>query len=81
MVVRVKCESECNGWVFRSVPFVVLIVDQFVGRGGGPLKRQKQEKAIEFLTCDARNVSFGNSLQWPGYIINSVDKTKFSRLR
>ena len=79
MVVRVKCESEWNGWVFRSVPFVVLIVDQFVGRGGCPLKRHKQEK--EFLTCDARNVSFVNSLQWPGYIINSVDKTKFSRLR
>ena len=37
MVVRVKCESEWNGWVFRSVPFVVLIVDQFVGRGVGLL--------------------------------------------
>ena len=32
---------ECNQY-FPSQPFVVLTVDQFVGRGGGPLERQKQ---------------------------------------
>ena len=42
MVVRVKCESEWNGWVFRSVPFVVLIVDQFVGRGVGLLNERNK---------------------------------------
>ena len=32
--------------VFSSEPFVVLTVDQFVGRGGGPLERQKQDSHV-----------------------------------
>ena len=32
-----------SGQCFPSQPFVVLIVDQFVGHGGGPLERQKQD--------------------------------------
>ena len=38
MVVRVKCKKrmECDGY-FPFVTFVVLIVDQFVGRGGAHL--------------------------------------------
>ena len=36
-------------------PFVVLIVDQFVGHGGGPLERQKQDShdaklVLSFIT-------------------------------
>ena len=31
---------------FPSVPFVVLTVDQFVGCGGGPLERQKQNSHV-----------------------------------
>ena len=34
---------EC-GQCYPSQPFVVLIVDKFVGHGGGPLKRQKQKE-------------------------------------
>ena len=33
---------EC-GQCFPSQSFVVLTVDQFVGHGGGPLERQKQD--------------------------------------
>ena len=33
---------ECD-WYSPSKPFVVLTVDQFVGRDGGPLERQKQD--------------------------------------
>ena len=36
---------ECNQY-FPSQPFVVLTVDQFVGRGGGPLERQKQDSHV-----------------------------------
>ena len=42
MVVRVKCEGE---W-FPSVMFVVLAVDQFVGRDEGPLEQQKQDSRV-----------------------------------
>ena len=28
---------------FPSQSFVVLTIDQFIGRGGGPLERQKQD--------------------------------------
>ena len=31
---------------FPSEPFVVLNVDQFVGHGGGPLERQKQDSHV-----------------------------------
>ena len=34
--------SQC----FTSQPFVVLTVDQFVGHGGGPLERQKQDSHV-----------------------------------
>ena len=34
------------GQCFPSQPFVVLTVDQFVGRGGGPLKRQRQHSHV-----------------------------------
>ena len=33
---------ECDQ-CFPSQPFVVLTVEQFVGQGGGPLERQKQD--------------------------------------
>ena len=36
---------ECNQY-FPSQPFVVLTVDQFVGHGGGPLERQKQDSHV-----------------------------------
>ena len=32
--------------VLPSQPFVVLNVDQFVGHGGGPLERQKQDRHV-----------------------------------
>ena len=32
--------------VFSTVPFVVLTVYQFVGRGGGPLEREKQDSHV-----------------------------------
>ena len=38
VVVRVKCDQN-----FPSQLFVLLTVDEFVGRGGGPLARQKQD--------------------------------------
>ena len=40
---------ECNQY-FPSQPFVVLTVDQFVGRGGGPLERQKQDSHVNRKT-------------------------------
>ena len=36
-----KC-SQC----FPSQPFVVLTFDQFVGHGGGPLERQRQDSHV-----------------------------------
>ena len=36
---------EC-GQCFPSQPFVVLTVDQFVGHGGGPLERQRQDSYV-----------------------------------
>ena len=36
---------EC-GLYIPSVPFVVLTVNQFVGRGGGSLERQKQDSHV-----------------------------------
>ena len=36
---------ECD-WYSPSKPFVVLTVDQFVGRDGGPLERQKQDSQV-----------------------------------
>ena len=36
---------EC-GQCFPSQLFVVLTVDQFVGHGGGPLERQKQDSHV-----------------------------------
>ena len=36
---------ECDQY-FPSEPFVVLTVDQFVGRGGGPLERHKQDSHV-----------------------------------
>ena len=36
---------EC-GQCFPSQPFVVLTVDQFVGHGGSPLERQKQDSHV-----------------------------------
>ena len=45
MVVRVKCESKWNQCC-PPQPFVVLTVDQFVGHGGGPLERQKQDSHV-----------------------------------
>ena len=48
-----ECETwewmECNQY-FPSQPFVVLTVDQFVGRGGGPLERQKQDSHVNRKT-------------------------------
>ena len=38
VVVRVKCDQN-----FPSQLFVLLTVDEFVGGGGGPLARQKQD--------------------------------------
>ena len=40
---------ECDHY-FPSVPFVVLTIDQFVGRGGGPLERQKQDSHVSRTT-------------------------------
>ena len=37
--------NECNQ-CFPSVLFAVLTVDQFVGRGDGPLKLQKQDSHV-----------------------------------
>ena len=34
------------GQCFPFQPFVVLTVDQFVGHGGGPLGRQKQDSHV-----------------------------------
>ena len=31
---------------FSFVPFLVLTVDQFVGRGGSPLERQKEDNQV-----------------------------------
>ena len=31
---------------FPSQPFAVLTVDQFVGHGGGPVERQKQDSHV-----------------------------------
>ena len=31
---------------YSSKPFVVLTVDQFVGRDGGPLERQEQDSQV-----------------------------------
>ena len=39
MVARVKCESEWN-------VIGVFLIDQFVGHGGGPLERQKQDSHV-----------------------------------
>ena len=36
---------ECDQ-LFPSQPFVVLTVDQFVGCGGDPLERQKQDSHV-----------------------------------
>ena len=36
---------EC-GQFCPSQPFLVLTVDQFVGHGGGPLERQKQDNHV-----------------------------------
>ena len=36
---------ECDQ-CFPSQPFLVFTVDQFVGRGGGPLERQKQDSHV-----------------------------------
>ena len=48
MIYLRGCEGEMCEWMdcdryFPSVPFVVLTVDQFVGRGGGPLDWLKQD--------------------------------------
>ena len=45
------CKGEMWEWMdcdryFPSVPFVVLTVDQFVGRGGGPLDWLKQDSHV-----------------------------------
>ena len=34
------------GQCFPSQPFVVLTFDQFVGHGGGPLERQRQDSHV-----------------------------------
>ena len=44
---------EC-GQCFPSQPFVVLTVDQFVGHGGGPLERQKQDSHVNRKTDTLR---------------------------
>ena len=36
---------ECDQ-CFPPQPFVVLTVDQFVGHGGGPLERKKQDSHV-----------------------------------
>ena len=36
--------------VFPSEPFLVLTVDQFVGRGGGPLERKKRVSHVHRKT-------------------------------
>ena len=42
---------------FPSQSFVVLTIDQFVGRGGGPLERQKQDSHGNLSTaCGAASV-------------------------
>ena len=48
MVVTLKSESECGMWSVFSFyqPFAVLTFDQFFGRGGGPLERQKQDNHV-----------------------------------
>ena len=40
-----KC-SQC----FPSQPFVVLTFDQFVGHGGGPLERKRQDSHVHRKT-------------------------------
>ena len=39
VVARVKCESEWN-------VIGVFLIDRFVGHGGGPLERQKQDSHV-----------------------------------
>ena len=47
MIVRVKCEGDWNSIVVVSfVTFVVLTVNQFVGRDDGPLQQQKQDSHV-----------------------------------
>ena len=41
--------EECDQY-FHSEPFVVLTVDQFVGRGGGLLERKKQVSHVHRKT-------------------------------
>ena len=50
VVVSVKRENEWNAISISPQPFVVLTVDQFVGRGGGPLERQKQDSHVNRKT-------------------------------
>ena len=38
---------------FPTVPFVVLTIYQFVGRGGGPLEREKQDSHVQRETDTA----------------------------
>ena len=41
---------ECDRY-FPSVPFVMLTVDQCVGRGGGPLERQDSHDMFRQFFC------------------------------
>ena len=40
---------EC-GQCYSSQPFVVLTFDQFVGHGGGPLERKRQDSYVNRKT-------------------------------
>ena len=40
---------ECDQY-FPSEPYVALTVDQFVGRSGGPLERQKEDGHVSRKT-------------------------------
>ena len=69
---------ECDH-CFPSQPFVVLTVDQFVGHGGGPLERQKQDSHVyrktgTFLLIFRKNQSrhYINDEVWKRYGILDV---------
>ena len=60
---------EC-GQCFPSRPFVVLPVDRFIGYGGSPLERQKQDSRVYrktgtmplILTCDGCEDEYNKQL-------------------
>ena len=51
---------ECDRY-FPSVPFVVLIVDQFDGQGGSAIERQKQNNYVNRRTSTLHLIFWKNT--------------------